>query len=199
VPATTRAAVKKIAFANRGKVQQVADEDLPHGESINRYIAAAKDELAAAENRCVWDYYAVHDKLLGRGGFARVFRSKCLATGDPVAIKVISRDNPESFELQEAGEFLLGLFSSGENRSGGLGSQVVFFAPRRRRRRRRRLTRPALPAPPTTKTKNNSPRHQDRGHARPGRTPGHARPPRALRRPRRGARRHRVPARGRLI
>lgn len=102
VPATTRAAVKKIAFANRGKVQQVADEDLPHGESINRYIAAAKAELAAAENRCVWDYYSVHDKLLGRGGFARVFRSKCLATGDPVAIKVISRENPESFEMQEA-------------------------------------------------------------------------------------------------
>jgi hypothetical protein len=103
VPATTRAAVKKIAFANRGKVK-VADEDLPHGESINRYITAAKEELNAAEGRVIWDYYAVHDKLLGRGGFARVFRSKCLATGDPVAIKVISRENPESFELQEACE-----------------------------------------------------------------------------------------------
>jgi len=116
VPATTRAAVRKIAFANRGKAKEVADEDLPHGESINRYIAAAKEELSSAENRCIWDYYAVHDKLLGRGGFARVFRSRCLATGDPVAIKVISREN-DTFEMQEAGAW--GPFPSFFDRRAG--------------------------------------------------------------------------------
>jgi len=107
VPATTAAAVKKIAFANRGKVahaRAVADEDLPHGESINRYIAAAREELAGAGGRCVWDYYAMHDKLLGRGGFARVFRTRCLATGDPVAVKVISAENEGAYEMQESGE-----------------------------------------------------------------------------------------------
>lgn len=118
VPATTRAAVRKIAFANRGKAKEVADEDLPHGESINRYIAAAKEELSSAENRCIWDYYAVHDKLLGRGGFARVFRSRCLATGDPVAIKVISREN-DTFEMQEAGAW--GPFPSFFDRRAGGG------------------------------------------------------------------------------
>ena len=59
-------------------------------------------QLVLTAGRSVWDYYDPDMKLIGRGAFARVFKSKCLATKQDIAIKVIGRD-ARAFQQQRRG------------------------------------------------------------------------------------------------
>jgi hypothetical protein len=51
----------------------------------------------------VWDNYGPETTLVGRGAFARVYKSNCKLTGKAVAIKVIGRESA-GFNQQRRGE-----------------------------------------------------------------------------------------------